>query len=249
MKRVVLLFILSFIIVFGSSIHNLTIFTEEYPPFNYQNSKTGSLEGIYVDIVDYILKDINSNLTRNDIQLVPWARGYRTTLGEKDTAIFAITWTEERDPLFKWVGPVTPNKQVLIAKKDKNITINSVADLKNYNIGVVRDDIAEQLLRGMGLTDQNIHQVHTPVLNARMIDGGRIDMWAYGEGVARHILRTTLGSAENYETVYVLTESEMYIGFNPETSDEVIATFQKSLDKLKTQDKDIYNNILDKYLR
>lgn len=135
------------------------------------------MEGIYVEVVDYILKDNDSKLSAKDIQLVPWARAYRTTLTDKNTAIFAITFTEERSPLFKWVGPVTDTSQALIAKKSKGIKINTIEDIKKYNVVVVRDDVAEQLLESSGIGKKNMQQAQFHILCARMLGGDRIDLW------------------------------------------------------------------------
>jgi len=246
--KLFLLFFVSFGFLLGNTIDNLKIYTEEYPPYNYFNQNKNKVEGIYVEIVEYILKDNNSKLSGKDIQLVPWARAYRSALTEKNTAIFALTWTEERDSLFKWVGPVTNTSQVLIAKKNRGIKITKVEDINKYNIGVVRDDVAEQILINSGIDSKKIQQAHSPVLCARMLEAGRIDLWAYGEGPARFIMRTDFGGFDNYEVVHILREGEMYIGFHKDTSDEIVNMFRKSLEKLKTVDIDKYNAILKKYL-
>ena len=246
--KLIFLFFLSMTFLFGNAIDNLTIFTEEYPPYNYLNQDNNKLEGIYVEVVDYILKDNNSKLSTKDIQLVPWARAYRTTLTEKNTAIFAITLTDERSPLFKWVGPVTGTSQVLIAKKKKGIKINKVEDINKHSVVVVRDDVAEQLLISSGIDKKKLQEAQFPILCARMLSGDRIDLWAYAEGPARFIIKKEYGGFGDYEIVHVLNEGEMYIGFNKDTPDEVIEMFQKSLDKLKTVDVDKYNAILEKYI-
>lgn len=246
--KLILLFFVSMTFLFGNAIDNLTLFTEEYPPYNYLNKDTNKLEGIYVEVVDYILKDNNSKLSAKDIQLVPWARAYRTTLTDKNTAIFAITYTEERSPLFKWVGPVTDTSQVLIAKKSKKIKINNLEDINKHSVVVVRDDVAEQLLVSSGVDKKKIQEAQFPILCARMLGGDRVDLWAYAEGTARYILKKEYGGFGDYEIVYVLNKGELYIGFNKDTPDEVIEMFQKSLDKLKTVDVDKYNEILNKYI-
>lgn len=125
---------------------------------------------------------------------------------------------------------------------------NKVEDINKYNIGVVRDDVAEQILINSGIDSKKIQQAHSPVLCARMLEAGRIDLWAYGEGPARFIMRTDFGGFDNYEVVNVLREGEMYIGFHKDTPDEIVNMFRKSLDKLKTVDIDKYNAILKKYL-
>ncbi|MGM0508015.1 MAG: substrate-binding periplasmic protein [Fusobacteriota bacterium] len=248
MKKVIMFFLITGIL-FSAGINDLKMYTEQYPPYNYENEKTGKLEGIMVDVVEYILEDNNSSLTKEDINLVPWARGYNETLNRKNTVIFGITFTEERKPKFKWAGPVIKNRVVLKAKKEEEIEINGVEDMKDYKIGVVRDDIAQQLLEKMGVPDKNLYEDATPKLNARKLNAERIDIWAYEENVASYTLRSEGYNPNDYESIYLLKEGELFIGFNKDTSDEIVNKFQKSIEKLKTKDKDVYDKILEKYVK
>lgn len=233
-------------IVFAQSVDELMLMTESFPPLNFEQD--GQLQGITVDIMELMLKKLNSKLTRDDIRLLPWARAYKYVKTKENTCLFAMLRTKARENLFKWVGPFIPIRIVLIAPKHKNIKINSFQDLKKYRIGTVIDDIGEQLLVAQGFEKGELIAVSDPALSAKQLERGRIDMWAYGEISAKWLLKQEGFALAEYETVYVLNDiGEAYFAFHKETSDALIQQFQKAFDELKAQGE--IQKIMDKYLK
>jgi len=131
--------------LYSSNIDKVKIFTENYPPYNMEVN--GQLKGISVDILEAMMKQMGSKRTIADFKLKPWASGYKITSMKKNTMLFSTTRTEQREKLFKWVGPIIATKIGIIAPKDKKIKINNTKELNNYKIGAVLKDIGEQLLQ------------------------------------------------------------------------------------------------------
>jgi polar amino acid transport system substrate-binding protein len=229
----------------AQTVDDLTFITEEYAPLNFQ--KDGKVQGVAVDALTEIFKLIGSKKTAGDIKLWPWARGYETALKEKNTALFAMTRTEARENLFKWVGPIMPSRIVLIAKKARGINIKAPEDINksNYKIGVVREDIGEQALLTLGIKRERINETNSGFNAAKMLQSDRIDMWAYGDAVALWNLKELGYKTSDYEEVYVLKESQQYYAFHKDTDEKVIAQLQAALDQLKTSGK--LNAIIKKY--
>lgn len=216
----------------AQSIDDLTLMTEYFPPFNYKEDH--ELKGISVDIMERMLEMSGSHLTRDDIHLLPWARAYRNILERPHTVLFLMNRNKAREKLFKWVGPVIPAMYVLIAKKDRGIRIKTLEDLKKYRIGVVSKDLSEQLLREIGIHEQNIDRVASGEVNLMKLNRGRIDLWNYEASVAKWIISKSGFRMEDYEVAYVLkTELSSHYAFHRDTSDEIIERFQQALDKLK----------------
>jgi len=160
------LFIVSFpIVILGSetTIDNFQLMTENYPPFNYESN--GMLKGISIDLIEKMLKKMGSGKTRKDIRLMPWARAYQYTQLNEKTCLFSMVRTKQREPLFKWVGPIAPMRIVLIAKKSKEIKIRSIDDLSEYRVGAVRHDIGQQLLIKNGFEEERLKLVHSQKIN------------------------------------------------------------------------------------
>jgi ABC-type amino acid transport substrate-binding protein len=229
----------------AQSIDDLSLYTEEYPPFNFEEN--GGLQGITVDLLDEMLRRTGSSLRKEDIQLVPWNNGYQRTLNQPNTALFATTRTEQREDLFQWVGPIAPTTIVLTAKKSSNISISSASDINQYSIGTVRADVGEQLLLELGVSRKNIDSVPTPEANAHKLAGNRIDLWSYEAIVAKWLLKSHGYNPDDYEAVYTLSGGELYFAFNPQVPHSVLEQLQSALDDIKADGT--YQKILDTYLR
>ena len=241
--------VLLFCLVSGSaaaaSVDDVVFMTEQYPPYNLEEDN--KLQGIAVDTLALMLPRAGSKQTREDIKLLPWARGYKRVLSEPNTCLFSTTRTEEREHLFKWVGPIAPNTVGLIARKERNIKIDSVEDIKERKIGTIRDDMAEQYLINAGISLDGMERVAETILNIKKLNRGRIDLWAYGENVAMWELKANGFNPADYESVYVLGRQNLYFAFHKGTSDSVIQKLQAALDTLKTDGE--YEKILDRYLK
>lgn len=232
--------------LFAQSVDDLEFITEEYAPLNF--SKDGKVQGISVDVMVEMLKATGSKKTRKDISLKPWARGYKQVQEKKNTVLFAMSRTESREELFKWVGPIIPSNIVLIAKKSRGIRINSAEDIKQYDrIVVVRDDIGEQMLLELGIPEENLRQTSSGINSAVILNKDRVDMWAYGRIVAAWNIKELGFNPGDYEEVYTLKESQQYFAFHKDTASSVIANLQKALDELQSNGK--LKEIANSYLK
>lgn len=223
------LFVVGTTISFAQDEEQLTIWTEEYPPYNY--SDNGTIQGMATELVVEILSCINSELTREDIRLVPWARGYANTLNHKNNLIYSITRSTHREDLFKWVCPVGSGVIGLIGRKDKHIVINTPKDMEKYRIGVVREDIGHQLMLKV-LPEKELDISNSSGSNLLKLNQGRIDLFAYDTSVADFVLKHLELDSEEYETLYILDEAPLCIAFNKDTDDAIVETFQKALNRI-----------------
>lgn len=228
----------------------LSFITEAYPPYNFSDDNI--LRGIAVDLLVIASQDTAQPVQRGQIRLMPWARGYRTVLSTPNTVLFATTRTTERERLFKWAGPIAAIRVVLLARKADKIRIQSAADLQRYRIGVIHEDIGEQSLLALGVAKQQLQISANADALSRQLHAGRIDLWAYEENVARWFLRNANLDQDDFESVYLLQQGELWYAFNPQVSDERIQQLQKALDKLRNTPgkfaKTRYDDILINYL-
>lgn len=122
--------------------------TEQYPPYNFE--KNGKLRGIAVDLMVLMLDILGTEKGRGSITLVPWTRGYRRVQSTPNTCLFSMTRTETREKLLKWVGPIGVNRVVLMARRDRNIRIRTLADCEDlyYAFHKATPDSVVQRLQG-----------------------------------------------------------------------------------------------------
>lgn len=232
----------------GQTLDALTLITEDYPPFNFE--KNGRRQGIAVDLLMEMLELSGSRKSREDIRLWPWARGYETALKEKDIVLFSTTRTEPRENLFKWVGPIMPSRIVLIAKKKNGVTLAGVEELgrSGYRIGVVREDVGEKLLDKVDRVRDKVVLLNSGISVAKMLQAGRVDMWAYDIQVALWNLKELGYDPAEYEEVLTLAETHSYyFALSKKTDDKVVSTLQSALDQIKSKGR--FNEIVARYRR
>ncbi len=233
--------------VFSASAWALTVddisyMTEEYPPFNMSGAD-GVATGAAVDTLTAIFERMGSSKTAKDIQVLPWARGYREVQNTPNTCLFLMTLTDERKPMFKWVGPVVVNTFDAIALKSKGLKIASAEELVGLKAGVIRDDVGDALAQKAGI--KQIERVPSNDQNIKKLNEGRIDIWVFGESSAKIQLKEMGMNPDDYESVWRLSESGLYFAFHKDVDDALIASMQKVLDEMKADGT--YEAIMKKY--
>ena len=106
------LFILFLAPIFSENTQNLLIMTGEFPPLTY--SIDGKASGPSVEIVNYIQKELGTNYP---IVFYPWSRGYEIVQKTKNSVLFSMTKTKDRENKFKWVGPIAKKRFSFFCKK------------------------------------------------------------------------------------------------------------------------------------
>ena len=232
------------------SARDLTYITEQFPPYNYQED--GKLQGVSVDLLEKAWERMGVNLNRSIIQLLPWKEGYQKTLDKTNVVLFSTARLPQREQLFKWAGPIGPIRNVLLAKKDKNISITAPEDLEKYRIGAINDDSAVQMLldKGVKKEDLVLETTSSPIIE--MLQNGSIDAWAYGDAAGIWLIQETGANSSDFKVAYEFGQTDYYYAFNKETPDSLVQSFQQALDNVKnnTGEDEIsdYERILSKYI-
>ncbi len=211
----------------------LVLLTEEYPPFNYHEE--GRLTGLSVDLLNETLQGLSTGQQVDEVQSLPWDVAYRRALAETNTVLFATSRLPAREHEFKWAGPIAPERSVLFALREHNLSISGPANLTRLRIGVVRNDAAVQKLADLGVPEAQIHQADRQEELPAWLDAGEIDLFAYGEGAGRMLAQQGNGSVYRFVPVYTLAEVQTWFAFNRNTSDATVARFQAALDRLSSE--------------
>ncbi|WP_223292996.1 MULTISPECIES: substrate-binding periplasmic protein [Shewanella] len=232
-----------------SALAKIEYLTESYPPYNYLEN--GELKGIAIDLLDEVLQQDEIERQVAKIRLLPWPRAYKMLLKGANHVLFSTTRTQEREPLFEWAGPITSTKIVLLALTENQIEIQSIDQLANYSIGTIKDDIGEQLLLSLGVSNKQIRQAHSAESLVKMLNKGRIQLWAYEENVARWYIANSNLPNNQFTSVFTLKESELYYAFSKDVDPKLISRFQNAIDKIKLpvkkESQSRYQKILSRY--
>jgi polar amino acid transport system substrate-binding protein len=224
----------------------IKMMTENYPPYNMEVD--GKLQGLSVDVVEAMLKQMGSKKNKYDIELLSWSKAYDSAKNNKNNMVFSTTRTKSREKSFKWVGPITKTTIGITALKNRNIVIKNISDLKKYKIGCIKKDIGESLLIENKIPKENLVSIdgtNSLATTFYKLERDKIDMFAYETKVANYSADLNGFDSDEYEVVYTLSNGELYFAFNRLTSDKTIQKWQKALDKIKANG--IYQEIIKKY--
>lgn len=205
----------------------LKIYTENSPPGNYLNK--GEIKGLAVDIVSEIL--VRLKLPDN-IQVVPWARGYALALNQPNVALFSTTRLPQREKRFKWVGPLYTQIWGFYGKKGSGLQINSLEDAKKVaRIGTYHKDAKEQFLKRKGFV--NLVSTNKNISNIRRLINGNLDLWVSSDFNMPYLAKQAGVDPDQLELVYAFRSVDNYIAFSNQTPDNIVKTWQQILGKIK----------------
>ena len=213
--------------------YKVILLTENFPPFNMaidekNFARDDNIDGISADLVREVFKraGIGYNLSLR----FPWDRIYRLTLDKPNYGLFSTTYTEERKPLFKWVGPLAKTGWVLLAAPGSDIKVSSLQDAAKYRVGAYKNDAVSQHLESQGLAPINALRDQE---NVKKLVRGQIDLWATTDPVGRYIAKQE--GASGLQVVLRFNSAELFLALNKETPDEVVERLQKALDELRNE--------------
>jgi polar amino acid transport system substrate-binding protein len=248
MKRRITVIISGLVIfVFTPILHaeKLKIFTEEMPPYNYlgeNNEATGFSTGI----VKELLKRSGLGVADGKIKVYPWTRAYMILQKEKNVMLFSMTRSEEREKLFKWVGPIASRTIWFWKLKNrKDINVSSFDDAKQYKVGAVREFASARYMKELGF---NLELCNSEEKNFRKLLAYRIDILTALELAAAYQMNKQGKSFMQLERLVKLDDRyDYYLALNISTSEEIINSLQNALEDMKNDGT--YEKIKQLYLK
>lgn len=217
--------------------------SEQYPPYNYVDQH-GKARGISVEILAAMWKHLG--IPEQQLEFLPWARSYTLLQREPQTALFAMTYTPQREQLFRFVGPFIATRIVLLAPRSARLQIANSADIAALRIGVVRDDIGASLLDERGIAQDEIIHSNLAENLIQMLHRGRVDAIAYSDDVAEWKMRSAGIDPQEYESVFTLLEGQLGFAFHAQTPTPWLNQLQQALEQVEASGE--AEKIRQKYL-
>jgi polar amino acid transport system substrate-binding protein len=168
------------------------------PPLSFV--RDGTPTGYCVDLAHEVQRRIKD---RTPVELLPWARAYRLAADGANIMLICPKRTPEREPLFRWVGPVL----------------------------VPRDFYTHQYLRIAGFT--NLDPVNSSQTMLTMLLAGRRKAMVLDREQLPFLLRQAGVSADVVEPVLRVMTIHSYFAFPLYAPDVLVAQWQQALDQMR----------------
>jgi len=214
--------------------------TENYKPLNYEEG--GELKGLAPDVLREICGSLGIPF---EVSVLQWAQGYQSALSTGNAVLFSTVLSANRKDLFKWAGPIASIDWTFYTLSPAQITLTSLDDAKAVQrIGVIKDDAMEQYLLQQGFT--NLVYVNNTIEAFDKLLKGEIDLIPSDKVMAEAALLSLNKTIWSVTPLLTIHTDLVYFAFNKEIPDDVVADFQKEIDKLK--DNGTLNKLYQKYM-
>jgi len=233
--RLISLCALAMLTIFSTSqvfsAERLYIYTENFPPYNMSTNgrafehSADKIDGICTERAKAVLDQSGYDYR---MKLRNWNYGYNRALSKASHGIFCTTYTEERAPLFKWVGPLAQNLWTIFAPPGSTFTMEKLEDAKGKTIGGYRNDVRSEYLLKRGY---EMSVIGSDDLNPKRLALGQIDLW-----IAERLGGPYLASQQDIEglvPVYSFNDVDLYLAMSPDTPDEVVENLNKALEAIR----------------
>lgn len=224
-----LLAVMAFLLLFQTPVWgaDLHVYTELTGTTAFYQD--GELTGSVVEMVREIMRRTGDT---TDIEVVPWMRGYDALLKDPNTVLFATTLTEDRKPLFHWVGPLIRLKWQFIARKGQGGLINSLDDARKVKaIATYLGDARDQYLTKLGF--RNLDRTADPLNGYRKLAVGRVSL-VLGTNIGLQSSIEKIGmNPDIFETAFVFREMDLYIAISRMSDHDLVKRWTDAFEAMR----------------
>lgn len=123
------------------------LYTEHYPPFNIKEGET------VTGINGLLLTQAFNELGIRPVHLPgPWVRAQNSARKQPDSCFYSAARTEEREPHYQWVGPLSAEYITLFSLASRPIQLNDLQAANQWRVGGQLGDAYVQWVIDQGIT-------------------------------------------------------------------------------------------------
>ena len=219
-------------LVFGTLVRAepYQVVTEEWAPYNYQENH--QLTGMATEIVRAIMA-----LTGDDFELVllPSMRTTHVLQTRPKTIMYSLFRTPEREPLYKWVGPIVEESIHPYQLATAAQPVNSLEQLlRAPQISTRHAGLMPEMLQSLGFKNLDRSAAESQQLY-RMLLAGRTDI-IVGDtdaGVSYYSRQLSIAPGTLRQIPIELYRASLYIAFSRDCDDKLLAAWARALEQLR----------------
>lgn len=209
----------------------LQIVTEHHPPVQFLHDN--QVKGFATEIMHMVLQEANLEA---EIRVMPWARAYNKALTERNTLIYSMVRSKEREDLFIWLGPISQVNVAVIGLSSRDFgTLSTLEDTRRYVFGAVRNAYSHDYLLEHGFEDgQNIYltatmQEQVDLLLKKKIDFLMTDPLTIGQ----HMLKLGLKPDHISSLMWIPELSkDLFLASSKKTDPAVVESLKIAMEKV-----------------
>lgn len=223
----------------------IQIVSENNYPVNYIDQKDGALKGYTADLIRAIMDDTG---LQYEIKVKPWARVLSEAINNKNTIIYSVGRTSDREEKLHWIGKLfSVHNKIYGLRNDKAGIDVSLEQLKNSNISVSRDSLNYIYLKENNF--MNLISVNSYEQTYELLLRGRTDYFASSVLGAYQFIKKNNLHADAVVPVLNLhsVNPTLYLAANVETDHAILMKIKASYQKLYDNGKyeEIMGPLLD----
>ena len=206
----------------SSGIAKQLVVTEVLPPYQLYD-ENNVLTGFSVEVMAALFKITKDDI---DLQVLPWARAYRTALNQPNTMIFSLSRSSSRENLFIWGGKLTTEEVYAWGLKEKFKTpITNIEQLKKYKIAVANSTTTYQYFKEQ--QHPSIYKIVSQDQGLQMLYLDRVDIITSTKNTLK--ARTSKLNLDASKLIKIIPISavnlDLYFAFSLNTDEKIVMKY------------------------
>jgi polar amino acid transport system substrate-binding protein len=205
------------------------VVTEILPPYQFYQ-ENNVLSGFSVEVLEALFEITNDD---TDLQVLPWARAYRTALNQPNTLIFSLSRSLSREKLFIWGGKLTTEEVYAWGLKEKFQTpVTHLEQLRKYKIAIANSTSTFQYFK-----QQNYPGIYEIVLQdqgLKMLFLNRVDIITGTKNTLKARVEKLNFDFNKLKIIIPITpvNLDLYFAFSLNSDDDVVKKYRDAYEEI-----------------
>lgn len=231
------------VLCYAAADNVVSLYTEHMPPYSYLHE--GRVEGINAELMRQLCQRLQLDC---QLSLLPWRRAFENAQQQQMGGVFSTARSEQREALFRWVGPIASDWGFLFRLKGRTeVNPLDLEQAKQFKLAVARGDVYENYFRKQGFEyGRNMIDFATKSEPLPLFMAKRIDLLVGSKRSLRSWLRDNNLPEDSAEPLFQLHDvGDNYLALNPNFPAELAAKMQHELELMRRQG--VLDGLIQKY--
>ena len=200
----------------------VTVVTEEAYPMSYEQG--ARVSGVATEYLKRIMavSGYEYNLT-----IMPWNRAYKTAIEQKNTLLYSVARTPEREANFHWLFQIKKIQYYLFGLTERRPEFSNEDICERRKIAVIRDDVTHNHLKNLNCGElvlaQSYKQLHS------LLTRERVDFIASSALGMKYFIRRHADDSQNFYPHKKLDgmSTALYYAININSDNDIVETLSR----------------------